>query len=99
MLRVIGVQEYELDYISLSYCNSARDVYECRALLDSLHLTQTKIVAKVGWHIGDGCTDCLHQRKVLEGMNTEGSTQGLEGGSSYGGAAVAAGMLRLRRVG
>ncbi|GAB4821631.1 hypothetical protein N2152v2_008677 [Parachlorella kessleri] len=40
-------QEFEIDYVSLSYTNSARDVYECRALLDSIAMNQTKIVAKI----------------------------------------------------
>ena len=39
--------EFEVDFISLSYCNSKEDVYECRRFLDSNGLTQTKIIAKV----------------------------------------------------
>lgn len=39
-------QEFEIDFISLSYCNSADDVLECRGLLASLGMTQTKIIAK-----------------------------------------------------
>ena len=48
------MQEFEIDYVSLSYTNSARDVYECRALLDSIAMSQTKIVAKVGV-CGEAC--------------------------------------------
>ena len=34
--------------MSLSYCNSAEDLYAARALLDSLGMPQTKLIAKVG---------------------------------------------------
>jgi len=39
--------EFEIDFISLSYCNTSEDVYECRNFLDTNGLTQTKIIAKV----------------------------------------------------
>ncbi|KAL6782750.1 hypothetical protein ACKKBG_A07985 [Auxenochlorella protothecoides x Auxenochlorella symbiontica] len=40
-------KEYEIDYISLSYCSSVEDLTECRAFLDALGMFQTKIIAKV----------------------------------------------------
>lgn len=40
-------KRYEIDYVSLSYCNSAHDVIEARDLLNAFGLTQTKIVAKI----------------------------------------------------
>ncbi len=45
-LREMG-KNYEIDYVSLSYCNSAGDVLEARNLLNDLGLEQTKIVAKI----------------------------------------------------
>lgn len=42
--------------MNLSYCNSVDDLYSARALLDSLGMAQTKIIAKasggVGWEAG-----------------------------------------------
>lgn len=40
-------KEFEIDFVSLSYCNSAEDVASARQTLDSLGLAQTKIIAKV----------------------------------------------------
>ena len=40
-------RKYEIDYVSLSYCNSAQDVVEARDLLNAFGLEQTKIVAKI----------------------------------------------------
>jgi pyruvate kinase len=40
-------KEFELDYVSLSYCNSAADITEARETLDRMGLDQTKIIAKV----------------------------------------------------
>ena len=45
-LKTLG-KEFEIDYISLSYCNSAADVREAREILDSIGMEQTKIIAKV----------------------------------------------------
>ena len=45
-LRTFGA-DFELDYLTLSYCNSAEDVFAARQTLDTLGLTQTKIIAKV----------------------------------------------------
>ncbi|KAL4434114.1 hypothetical protein ABPG75_000555 [Micractinium tetrahymenae] len=45
-MRFLGSQ-FEVDFISLSYCNAATDLYSCRALLDSLGMQQTKIIAKI----------------------------------------------------
>lgn len=58
-----AAQEFEIDFISLSYCNSASDVFECRALLDSLNMLQTKIIAKVGAHVLAhwSCCCCVHR--------------------------------------
>lgn len=44
--------QFEVDFISLSYCNAASDLYSCRALLDSLGMQQTKIIAKAGAGVG-----------------------------------------------
>ena len=46
MLAEMG-KKYEIDYVSLSYCNSAHDVVQARDLLDAFGLEQTKIVAKI----------------------------------------------------
>jgi len=46
MIAAMG-KKYEIDYVSLSYCNSSHDVVQARDLLDSLGLEQTKIVAKI----------------------------------------------------
>jgi pyruvate kinase len=46
MIMEMG-KKYEIDYVSLSYCNSAQDVIEARDLLNNFGLTQTKIVAKI----------------------------------------------------
>lgn len=46
--KPLPTQEYEIDYISLSYCSSVEDLTECRAFLDALGMFQTKIIAKVG---------------------------------------------------
>ena len=40
-------KQFEIDYVSLSYCNSAADVMEARDFLNNLGLEQTKIVAKI----------------------------------------------------
>ncbi|PSC73194.1 Pyruvate kinase [Micractinium conductrix] len=45
-MRQLGAQ-FEVDFVSLSFCNCAEDVYVARALLDSLCLQQTKIIAKI----------------------------------------------------
>lgn len=45
-LRTFGA-DFELDFLTLSYCNSAEDVYTARQTLDALGLTQTKIIAKI----------------------------------------------------
>ncbi|KAL4446774.1 hypothetical protein ABPG77_008018 [Micractinium sp. CCAP 211/92] len=45
-MRFLGSQ-FEVDFVSLSYCNSAPDLYSCRALLDSIGMQQTKIIAKI----------------------------------------------------
>lgn len=42
-------QQFEVDFISLSFCNCVEDLYATRALLDSLGLNQTKIIAKARW--------------------------------------------------
>lgn len=47
-------QEYEIDFVSLSYVRTMDDVVEARDFLDSVGLTATKIFAKlesrqVGW--------------------------------------------------
>jgi hypothetical protein len=42
--------QFEIDFVALSFCNSAEDLYNTRALLDSLGMAQTKIVAKAGGH-------------------------------------------------
>jgi pyruvate kinase len=39
--------EFEVDFVSLSYCNAAADVRAARATLEALGLGQTKVVAKV----------------------------------------------------
>jgi hypothetical protein len=40
------VQDYEIDFISLSYTRSVDDVIEARAFLDAVGLANTKIMAK-----------------------------------------------------
>jgi len=45
-IQALGA-EFEIDFISLSYCRSAEDVRECRAYLSSIGMTHTKILAKV----------------------------------------------------
>ena len=40
--------QFEVDFISLSYCNSEDDVLAARGVLDSLGMASTKIIAKVG---------------------------------------------------
>ena len=45
-LREFG-RDFEIDFLTLSYCNSAEDVWSARQTLDSMGLTQTKIVAKI----------------------------------------------------
>lgn len=57
-----------MDFVSLSYCNSAPDLYSCRALLDSIGMQQTKIIAKAG--VGRTCfqpvgTGHLHRQCLL----------------------------------
>lgn len=41
-------RDFEIDYVSVSFCNSVDDLYSMRHLLDSLSMQQTKIIAKVG---------------------------------------------------
>jgi pyruvate kinase len=41
------VQDYEIDFISLSYTRSVDDVIEARAFLDAVGLANTKIMAKL----------------------------------------------------
>lgn len=38
--------EFEVDFISLSYCRSAEDVHECRDFLASINAEHTKVIAK-----------------------------------------------------
>lgn len=38
--------EFEVDFVSLSYCRSADDVHECRDFLSSIRADHTKIIAK-----------------------------------------------------
>ncbi|KAL4856094.1 Pyruvate kinase 2 [Chlorella vulgaris] len=38
--------EFEVDFVSLSYCRSADDVYECRDFLASINADHTKVIAK-----------------------------------------------------
>ena len=45
-IRTFG-KEFEIDYLSLSYCNAAADVMKAREILDSFGMEQTKIIAKV----------------------------------------------------
>ncbi len=45
-LRTFGA-EFEIDFLTLSYSNSAEDVWSARQTLDAMGLTQTKIMAKV----------------------------------------------------
>ena len=45
-LRTLGA-EFEIDFLCLSYCNSIEDIWSARQSLDTLGLTQTKIIAKV----------------------------------------------------
>ena len=40
--------QFEVDFNSLSYCNSEDDVLAARGVLDSLGMASTKIIAKVG---------------------------------------------------
>ncbi|KAL4856085.1 ATP-dependent DNA helicase PIF1 [Chlorella vulgaris] len=40
-------RDFEIDYVSVSFCNSVDDLYSMRHLLDSLSMQQTKIIAKV----------------------------------------------------
>ena len=35
--------QFEVDFVCLSYCNSEADLYDCRALLDTVGMTQTKV--------------------------------------------------------
>ncbi|EFN57223.1 hypothetical protein CHLNCDRAFT_143690 [Chlorella variabilis] len=44
-IKSLGSQ-FEVDFVNLSYCNSVDDLYSARALLDSLGMAQTKIIAK-----------------------------------------------------
>jgi pyruvate kinase len=41
------LQDYEIDFISLSYTRSVDDVIEARAFLDAVGLANTKIMAKL----------------------------------------------------
>lgn len=41
------LQDYEVDFISLSYTRSVDDVVEARAFLDAVGLQNTKIFAKL----------------------------------------------------
>lgn len=41
------VQDYEIDFISLSYTRSVDDVIEARAFLDAVGLQNTKVIAKL----------------------------------------------------
>jgi pyruvate kinase len=45
-LRTFGA-DFEIDFLTLSYSNSAEDVWSARQTLDAMGLTQTKIMAKV----------------------------------------------------
>jgi len=45
-LRTFGA-DFEIDFLTLSYSNSAEDVWSARQTLDAVGLTQTKVIAKV----------------------------------------------------
>lgn len=45
-IQALG-KDFEIDYLSLSYCNSEDDIWAARDFLDSLGMAQTKLVAKV----------------------------------------------------
>lgn len=46
-LHLYCLQDYEIDFISLSYTRSVDDVVEARAFLDAVGLQNTKIFAKL----------------------------------------------------
>jgi pyruvate kinase len=45
---VLCCSEFEVDFISLSYCRSAEDVHECRDFLASIGAEHTKVGGEVG---------------------------------------------------
>ena len=54
-----GRSQFEVDFVCLSYCNSEADIYDCRALLDSVGMAQTK----VGWR-DPGCQHFAPRRPL-----------------------------------
>lgn len=93
---------FEVDFLSLSFCNCVEDVCAARGLLDSLGMQQTKVLAKVG---GEGsarwpCRPAHRGGSAHSGLwcaAGQGPGQGVRERAVHGSPATAQPCGRLRR--